>query len=346
MIVPLKVLTIGDTHFKTNNVKESLEMCTKLYDLVDTEHIDVILHMGDTLNDHERIHVVPLVNAIKFITTLANKKKERENIMLMGNHDFANNNAFLSEYHPFNGLKGIQNLTIVDKVIVKEFKGMKFVFIPYVHPGRLYEVLATNKDVGDLKSVKVFFGHHEIYGGKMGAVVSTAGDKWPLDNPYFISGHVHDYCRPQDNVVYVGTPMQHAFGDRDDKTVSIWTIYPDQPPIEKRIDLGLTKKMILTLKSSEVVSWKPPAGYMFKLIVEGTNSEIKALMKLDYVKTLVKKGIKIVYNTIDEINIGINKKINFNEVRLSFQERVKIEANKSEDQLYWFNKIFVNNFMN
>jgi len=66
-------------------------------------------------------------------------------------------------------------------------------------------------------------------------------------------------------------------------------------------------------------------------------------MKLEYIKTLTKKGVKIVYNTIDEINIGTNKKINFQDIKLSYSERLKGLISNSKIETYWFNKIFSNN---
>ena len=339
---PLYVLTIGDHHFQTSNVKECTEFCEKVYKLINDETIDVIINMGDTLHNHEKMHVVPYTNATKFIKNLA---KMKPTYLIIGNHDRPNNNDFLSDYHPFVGLHEKDNLTVVDKVIVKEIKGMKFAFVPYVHPGRLFEAISTNKEI-NIETIKedfkAFFGHHEIHGTNMGVITSTTGDKWPKDYPYFISGHIHDYCRPQTNVIYVGTPMQHNFGERDDKTVSLWTIYPDKPPIERRIDLGLTKRLTVTLKCEEVFKWMPPTGYLIRLIIEGTNSEIKSIMKTECIKNLKKTEIKIVYNTIDEINMGINKKINFQNIKLSYGRRFLSAIMENPGQVFWFNKIFVN----
>lgn len=64
------------------------------------------------------------------------------------------------------------------------------------------------------------FAHQEFYGAKMGAIISEQGDKWPHEYPLIISGHIHDYGRPQNNIIYTGTPMQHAFGDQDTKSIS------------------------------------------------------------------------------------------------------------------------------
>lgn len=338
MAVPLRVLTIGDIHFKTTNVKESQDMCKAIFNLLNREGdgIDVIVVMGDTLDRHENIHVVPLVQSVKFLTDLAKIKKT---YLLIGNHDRPNNADFLSDYHPFNGLKDVNNLIVVDKVIQETINDMKFVFVPYVYPGRFMEAIKTNKDI-DLSNVKTVFAHQEFFATKMGAVISVVGDKWPHDYPFVISGHIHDYCRPQDNIVYVGTPMQHAFGDSDDKTVSIFDISKEIKPEERRVDLGLIKRKIYELDCNQVNGWVPPSEYLVKLIINGTASEIKAIMKLDHIKVLTKKGVKIVYNTLDEIKIGVNKTIKREELNLSYVDRLKNAVSKNEGVLYWYNRIF------
>ena len=333
----MRVLTIGDPHFKTNNVKEVKIMCDKIYALIESSELDLIVVMGDILDRHEHIHVVPLTESIKFLLKLSTYK---ETYVLIGNHDRPNNSDYLSDFHPFNGLKGINNLHIIDKVICREYHNLKFIFAPYVFPGRFQEALDTiNLNLNDIKTI---FCHQEFYGTKMGAVVSTIGDKWPLDKSFIISGHIHDYCRPQDNIVYVGTPMQHAFGDRDDKTVSVWDIFEDKIPDEKRLDLGLIKRLSCNIHCSELLKWIPPPNYIIRLIINGTNSEIKAIMKLDYIKDLRKQGIKIHYNSVDELNIGVNKKINIDEVKLPYAMRLKSKINNNQELLLLYNKIFSN----
>lgn len=336
----IRVLVLGDLHFKVNNVKECKEMCTSIFRVIEEETPDLIVSMGDTLDRHESIHVVPLTNAIKFLNKLS---QYQETISLIGNHDLPNNSTFLSDYHPFVGIE-TERLTIVNKVMIKEFKDFKFIFVPYVYPGRFQEALDTKKDeIGQLSSIDGIFAHQEFYSTKMGAIISTIGDKYPKDAPFVISGHIHDYTRPQDNIVYVGTPMQHAFGDRDDKTISLFTFKKGiKNPTEKRIDLNLTKKIICKINTKDLLTWIPKEGYLIKLIIEGTNSELKSIMKLDYIKKLSKLGIKIVYNAIDEIKIGITNTINKQEIKLPFQQRLVNSIKDKPKQIKWFNHIFSN----
>lgn len=150
------------------------------------------------------------------------------------------------------------------------------------------------------------FAHQEFYGVKIGAIVSENGDKWNKDYPLIISGHIHDYDRPQDNIIYVGTPCQHSFGDRADKTISLFSWdNPKSIPTEERIDLGLIKKMLVNLTCNEVFDLDPKkyGEKQIKLKISGTSDEIKAVMKLKKVKQWQSgdQKIKIVYQT----NVGI-----------------------------------------
>jgi hypothetical protein len=336
----LRVLCIGDNHFKTSNVKEMTEMCDKIYEYIENniDNIDLIVNLGDTLHTHSLINIIPLTQAIKFLIKLSQYKKT---FLLIGNHDRINNSDYLSDYHAFTGLK-INNLTIVNKVLIENINGFKFVFVPYVFPGRFQEALNTKKDeIGDLNTVKCFFAHQELYGVEMGSIVSMIGDKWDKNNPFIISGHIHQYTRPQKNIIYTGTPCQETFGERDDKTISLFTFNKDtNEPEEKRIDLGLIKKVICRIKCSDVVKWIPPEKCLIKLIIEGNSSEIKAIIKLDYVKKLAKSGIKIVYNTIDEINQNVNKSIKREELKLPYAQRLLNHVKLNEGQFYWYNLLF------
>ena len=338
-----KVLCIGDPHFRRDNVTESEEMCAKIYQTVDTESPDLIVVMGDVLDSHEHIYTVPLKQATDFLYRLSEIKTT---YVLIGNHDRLNNSDFLSEYHPFVGIRH-PKLIISSKVIVANIQNFKFVFVPYVPPGRFMEALNTQQEnIGDLSTVDCIFAHQEIRGTKMSpTTTSTAGDHWPLNNPYIISGHIHCYSRPQSNVVYCGTPRQVTFGEEEDKSISLFSFDKNTRrfPEERRIDLKLKRRINCRVNCKNVVTWVPPEGCLIKLIIEGTSSEIKAIVKLDYIKRLTKSGIKIVYNTIDEIKQDINKNIGKEEIisrKLPYAERLKTSLQGKPKQLHWFNFIF------
>ena len=306
-------LTIGDPHFKTSNPTETKQMTEKVLEVARRIKPDFIVDLGDTLDRHETIHVSPLERATQFLSDLS---QIAPLYVLIGNHDRPNNSNYLTTEHPFNALKLWNNTVVVDKVVTMEMKGLKFTMVPYVPPGKFQEALDTLP--GCMDNVRALFAHQEFKGAKMGAIRSEVGDVWPLSNPLVISGHIHDYDRLQPNIIYTGTPLQHAFGDREDKTVSVYRfpicdiIHPSQDDLhpqivrkdinsyfrEERIDLELTKKTLVYLTCEEVVTYTPPPGKLIKIVVRGTSSEIKAVMKLPATKQWITSGIKVVYKDL------------------------------------------------
>ncbi|HLX52983.1 MAG TPA: metallophosphoesterase [Aquella sp.] len=340
----LRVLCIADIHIANNCIKECLNLFDLIYEQVGRTNPDIIVTLGDLLHTFGTIHTVPLTHAIEFLKTLSIKRKV---YTLIGNHERLNNTDFLTGYHPFVGISD-EELHIIDKVNIVNTNGFKFIFCPYVYPGRFMEALDTKKDkIGDLKSVDAVFAHQEIYSTKMGAVVSTIGDKWDVNNPYLILGHIHDRTQPQNNVNYIGTPRQTTFAEEPNKSISLFTFTksPGHPGgkleiSEERIFLNVPKKMNIRISARDTLAWIPPENAVIKLIVEGTNAEIKSVVKLDYIKQLTKKGIKIVYNTLDEIKVGTTDKLKKDEVRLPFQQRFYNTVKDNPRQLAWYNYIF------
>ena len=319
--MPFRVLVIGDPHFKVSNIRETNLMTERIVDLAKERKPDLIVCLGDILDRHETIHVTPLVKATAFLHRL---RLIAPLVAIIGNHDRPNNSTYLTDEHPFSGLKHWKNTTIVDQGADIRIKGHRFIFVPYVPPGRFLEAIKSfvtednPEDPDFLSNVTCVFAHQEFLGAKMGAIRSEIGDPWPLNYPYVISGHIHDYDQLSSNILYTGTPIQHAFGDRDDKTVS-WVEWPDraegvqglqevnradleytQPciPTLERVDLGLPKKVIVHLSCTDIVNYQPPPNTQLKIVVMGTSAEIKAAMKLTNIKTLIAAGVKIVYRDV------------------------------------------------
>ena len=326
----MKVLCVGDPHFKVNNVPESDAMTEKLVALAKTIKPKIIVVLGDILHRHEKIHVSPLMRAEKLIRLLS---EISPTYLLIGNHDRPNNSTYMTDEHPFNALKLWPNTYIVDdKVLDHTIDNHRFLFLPYVFPGRFDETLGQT----NLTKVTAIFCHQEFYGAKMGAIVSQAGDKWATTNPLVISGHVHDYDQLQPNLIYVGTPMQHAFGDKHDKTVSLFDFTLDDQYTESRIDLGLIKRIIVYLTPEKIHTYEPPENKLVKIVIKGNESELKAISKMEKIKILKKRGVLISYKT----TTGTNSPKSQNILRLKYKDRLYRQIFKDPGQLVWFNKLF------
>lgn len=352
LIQKVTCLAIGDNHIKTSSMKESQEMCRKIIELVKERKPDFIVNLGDTLDRHETIHSNPLCLAINFLSDLAELAPLYLNI---GNHDLSNTNDFLKDVHPFTALKKWSNTKIIDKIVEADIKNHKFLFAPYVPPGRFMEALNTLPNIQEkLSQTITIFCHQEFFGAQMGAVVSQNGDKWSLSNPLVISGHIHEYQRVQENIIYVGCPMQHTFGTENiEYTVSLFTFSKDSINkviwTEQRINLDLPRRLLVHLKPEEVLAWQVPENRITKVVISGTSAEIKATMKLDYIKQIEKKGVKVVYKTIDEnqpvsTSSGLAGGVGGTSVDLKpnipYIAKLGESVNVHPEQKYWFEKIF------
>jgi DNA repair exonuclease SbcCD nuclease subunit len=290
----VRLLVNGDPHFKVNNALQTAEFTEKYVALAQRLKPDAIINLGDSLDKHRDVDIEPLTQVTECLRRL---NRVAPLYILIGNHDRINNSDFLTGKHPFSALSEWPNTTVVDVTKTATIKGLHFVFVPYVPPGRFQEALST---ITLPNPVRAYFAHQEFKGAKMGAIRSVVGDPWPLSEPLVVSGHIHDYDRLQGNLIYTGTPMQHAFGDTDDKTVSLFTFNVDEPGHwqEERFDLHLRKLKLFNLSCEEVKTFTPPENTRCKIVIRGTPAEVKACMKLDHVKQLHTNGVKIVYKTL------------------------------------------------
>jgi DNA repair exonuclease SbcCD nuclease subunit len=296
----MKVLVIGDPHFKINNVEETNLMSDKLINLATFHKPDFIVCLGDVLDRHESIHVSPLLRSVDFITKLSFISPI---YVLIGNHDRPNNNIYMTDQHPFTALKGWKNIFIVDTSLQQNISDFNFLFVPYVPPGRFQEAISSFS----LDNINCIFAHQEFKGAKMGAISSVIGDEWPSSFPLVISGHIHEFDKLQENIIYTGTPIQHNFSDSNNKYVFIFNFTINNYSFDK-FDLGLPKKKIIKLPCSD--SYKindlDPSNH-YKIILHGTPEEIK-LVKLSNFSL---PKVKFSFKTISSSQHFVNQSKNF-----------------------------------
>ncbi len=282
----VKVICIGDPHFMNSNINEMKIFTTKFHDLVKEIKPDLIVNLGDTLNDHGKSDSYPAEMCRKFHKPLP---KIAPLAIIIGNHDLIDNQAFLSKWHHLGAYKQWDNTIVADKVRTLNIKGNKFVFVPYVYKGRFMEALNTLPD--SLVDTRTIFAHQEFKGANYGGQKSLDGDDWPKENPMVISGHIHDYQECQDNIRYPGTPLPHTFGKEKRKTISVFTFHPDGNYTEERYDLKVVKKRKITLTAEEAMVWSPPEGVLIKLIITGSIAAIDIFKKSDQFNYLKKKVV-------------------------------------------------------
>jgi DNA repair exonuclease SbcCD nuclease subunit len=320
--MPTTILFIGDPHFQISNIQEVDLFLEKIINLATKKNPDIIVIAGDILHTHERLHTLALNKAYDLID---NMRKITKTYVLVGNHDYINNQQFLTNNHWMNGLKEWNNTIIVDNVIKETINNEKFIFVPYVPPGRFEEALRTLKD--DWISASCIFAHQEFAGCKMGAIVSIEGDKWDIKNPIVISGHIHSKQQPQKNIYYSGSAMQHAFGESEKNIIAFFSFTKDQYELEE-IDLELPRKKIVYMNVEEIDTYNiPETEDQIKVTLKGDYNEFKAVKKTKKYKNLVDKGVKVVFKPQKEKVIQNNTE-------------EKVESNNTTDTS--FNKILSN----
>lgn len=283
------ILTIGDPHFKLDSLADVSLYITKIIQIIKNERPNFVVVLGDLLHTHERVHTSVLNKAYQFI----NRIRECCPVyVLVGNHDYINNSQFLTDNHWMNAMKHWKDVNVIDKGAKIDTPFGKFMFCPYVYPGRFEEALGIIDE--DWKNARGIFCHQEFYGCKMGAIESVIGDKWSTEYPYIISGHIHDKQRLQENIYYIGSSMQHAFGESSDKSVTI--CYFDHDIRFEERELYLPSKKILYMSIDEMGDFTIPNDTdKFRITLSGDYEMFKVFRKSKKYKKLVVDGVKLVY---------------------------------------------------
>lgn len=284
------IIVIGDQHFKVSNIPEVELFIKKITALVEKKKPNFIVLLGDLLDTHERLHVIPLNKAYEFIDNMRNIATT---YILVGNHDMQNNKEYLSTNHWLNPLKEWENVIVVDKVEKLEINDEKFVFCPYVFPGLFEKALDTLED--GWENASCIFAHQEFYNCKMGAIQSIEGDKWELEYPFVVSGHIHSKQKPQENIYYPGSSMQVAFGESQDNIIAYFTFENKKYELEE-IDLELPRKKIVYIDIEDVEKYEiSKSKDQIKLSISGDYEDFKIFKKTKKYKELVNKEIKVIF---------------------------------------------------
>ena len=289
-------LFIGDPHVQTNNITDVNLCIEKLIILAKDKSPTFIVIAGDLLHTHERLHTTALNKACQLVDEM---RKISPTYVLVGNHDMENNQQFLTHNHWMNAMKDWDNTFIVDTVISTIINNKQFLFVPYVPPGRFEEALNTlNVTWNDSKCI---FCHQEFFGCKMGAIISVEGDKWSLDNPHIISGHIHSKQTPQKNIYYSGSMLQHAFGESSKNIIAYLSFDDNKDYNLEEIDLQLPRKKIVYLDIDDIDKYNIKSNNTdkIKITLSGNYEQFKAVKKTKKYKELMKDGIKVVFKPIN-----------------------------------------------
>lgn len=213
----MKVLAVGDLHFKDSYLPRCEIMVKEITSHIERLRPDVVVCLGDTLNDFGRISLRCLSRVEKWFVSISAFAPV---FILIGNHDRTNNRDFLTDDHPFVSLASVPQITVVSKPVRTVVDGLTLVMVPYVWPGRFAEALQTIDIDPATSDVAAYFAHQEMEG----ILQADIGDPWEPSWPPLISGHIHAWSHYKPNVYYTGTPMQVSINESPERSISLFEI--------------------------------------------------------------------------------------------------------------------------
>jgi hypothetical protein len=141
-----------------------------------------------------------------------------------GNHDLDSE----GRHHVWDAFS--RWVTVHDRPEIIELGGVRVAVQPY-----LSEPLEVIQVARRLRKAHVLMGHMAIqnmpaHGGYIWGL-EVPRDQLPPD-PYYISGHYHQYKVVDEHFLYTGAPMQHTWGDEgESKGMWAFTLYDDLRPL-------------------------------------------------------------------------------------------------------------------
>ena len=256
--------------------------------------INDIIIPGDIFHNRNEISVNTVAVATEFFDIL----KDFRLFISAGNHDSYYKDR--SDINSISILKGWKNIIIVDKEpLVLDAGDKKISLIPW------------GTDIKDIPNADICFGHFEINTFYMngfkqcdhGLESKSLLDKAPL----VISGHFHKKDHRQyknGQIVYVGSPYQHNFGDcGDSRGIYILDIKNNELEyIENTISPKHIKIFLSKLKNGEQNSEYLKSNVKDNLVSFVVDEEIvseKLTLLSSKINSLSPKFLRIDYKSID-----------------------------------------------
>jgi len=202
-----------------SRLNDAIQCIEQIIQICARENVDLVAFGGDLFHERRSLNVVAF-NAV--YEALAKFRVYRiPVVMIHGNHDQADREGNDHSLHTFRTF-----CTVFDKpewkvVKAKNGESIAFLGIPYTeNKEHLRQVVQTPSPDKRLTSIQL--GHLGIQGARVGAdfVYSNPHDAAvsDLNSDAFDSvflGHYHIHQKIGRNVRYIGAPLQHTWGDKN-----------------------------------------------------------------------------------------------------------------------------------
>lgn len=325
----MSLCIIGDLHFKVKTPERNRQIVSSILKIVSKKQPDCCILLGDVFDTHNIIHCSILFTVSDFLKRL---QELTTVIVVVGNHDMSNQQDTFSGNHAFSAFSG-ENLNIVDKPTPLEIAEKNILLVPYTPPGTFIE--SVSKFIPNWDRFDLIIAHQEFTGCKMGSIISNC-EEWKDSYPPCISGHIHERQFIGENLLYLGTPVQHGYGDDSEKGIGFLDISGDVDLSSITFkELNVKKKSILNIDYEELDKAKKYEDKFessdVKLVIRGSSTQIQQFKKSKDFNNLKKKCNLQFFVLGDEAKTQMNN-VDSSIKNSSYLEILELKIKESKDK--------------
>jgi exonuclease SbcD len=326
-------VTITDTHLKESNIEENWQIYKGAIDLAIQHNFSVVYHLGDIFDSRK-------AQPLKILTTFFDilqmfREKGIKLIAIPGNHEKTSYNSIESFLIPFGSHP---NLDLIQQHCPIRLDEEHTIHMVPFFSDDLYrlELEKARQIVQNSRKKHLLFTHVGFSGARMNSGIIVDGIK-PSEVDFFDKvyvGHFHDKQTLTNKILYIGSSLQHNYGETPDKGL---TLIFDDFSIET-IECG-TKKYIKqeidveSLKANdikEIIELSQSTNNELRVILTGSEEKVKSFNK----QLLISEGISVQTKTDSIEREVVQDRVEpFTPLILQKQFELFCERNKLDIQL-------------
>lgn len=295
---------LTDTHLKEDNLETNKSIYKQTLEFCKNNGIKRIFHLGDILDSRKAQTLVILKEGFLDILDMC----QEYGITLLaipGNHcktDYKSENSFLDPFchHP--------NFVLLRNYYSFVEGDCKYHFLPFFANEQYLLYLRVGQKEIDTTKKNILFTHVGITGATMNSGIKVEGINTSEFKNYqkVIVGHYHDSQFFSEKICYIGSALQHNYGENEKK--GLWVLeglkltlvklkFPEYYNIEVNVDT-LTQD-----KVDDIIKEKQETQDNIRITLTGSKEKVKAFNK----KSLLLAGLSV------ETKIDITERETINE---------------------------------
>lgn len=257
-----------------------------------------IVFCGDFFHNRTEVSVKTIHKITEFLEYFKNFNLH----VIVGNHD-----SFYKDHGSVNSIAFLRNQKNVITFAETHPKKVKF-------KDKTGFLVPWGVDIKDIPKCDILFGHFEINSFYYNQVKQCSGHVEPTNilkkAPYVISGHFHKKDHrvyKEGEILYLGSPYQHTFGDIDDERgfyvfdlddMKYDFIVNDEAPVHKKIKLSdIIEKKLDAAEIRKIVT-----GNHVNFLIDNDLDQVKLNVLLTKIKSIGPATFRLEYNIPNKVS--------------------------------------------